>query len=86
MFGLFKSKKSPIRQALEKSTNVRETWFEWCIEGDALIPELIVEFQWESDPQHPEFYRDGLEDIYRIVKATEPPTSRVRIIPARARD
>ena len=86
MFGLFKSKKSAIRQALEASIHVRGTWFEWCVDGDALVPELIVEFTWELDPKHPDFYRDGLEALYRIVKAAEPPVPKVRIIPARARD
>ena len=84
MFGLFKSRKSPVRQRLESSLSVRHTWFEWTLENGRREATLVVEYQYETDPGSPDFDAEGLDEIAAAIAATEPgevaPT-RVRIIP-----
>ena len=84
MFGIFTSRKSPVRQRVESLTGVRWTWIEWTIENGMREPTLVVECTFELDPASPDFNRNGFVDIMDAVRATEagevaPP--RVRVVP-----
>lgn len=89
MFGLFKSRKSPVRQRVEASLSVRRTWFEWSFETGSREATLVVEYVYDTDPGSPDFDADGLEEIAAAPKATEHGEivpARVRIVPLRHLD
>ena len=84
MLGLFKSKKSPVRQRLERVDGVRRTWIEWTIEDGMRTPTLVVESVRDLDPASADFDREDFVDIIAAVNAIEageaaPP--RVRVVP-----
>ena len=84
MFGLFTSRKSPVRRRVESLPGVRRTWIEWTIENDMREPTLVVECTGDLDPDSPDFDRNDFVDIMAAVRATEgdeavPP--RVRVVP-----
>lgn len=85
MFGLFESKKSTVRRRLEKLLVVNRTWFEWTMENDQYRPTLVVETTYELDPAKPDFYKDGLDNIRKIVAAEraegQPEPLQVRVVP-----
>ena len=87
MFGLFKSKKSPVRQRIEDLLGVRGTWNEWTIENGTREPTLVVEWEHDLDPASPNFDVDCFARVVAAANATEageaaPP--RLRIVPSHA--
>lgn len=84
MFGLFKSRKSPVRTRIEELFSVRRTWFEWSFEGGRWESTLLVEVDWDTDPKSSGFYVDGLHAIASAINqvvAELGEVQRVRVIP-----
>lgn len=56
--------KAVLRQHLEKITGVSRTWFEWSWEDLNPVKTLVVEVDFDTDPNEAEFQRNVLDAIY----------------------
>jgi hypothetical protein len=77
-----------VRQELAKHPEVSRTWFEWTIEDDLKLKTLVVEVNFDTDPNLSEFNPSALDEIREIVTSTlrEKTTmsvSYLRIVPKR---
>lgn len=79
--------KAVVREAVEKIDGVTRTWFEWGFEpGNKQIKTLVVEVDWDTDPNSPNHRPFMLDSIESAVKEalTEKTTMAVhglRIVP-----
>jgi len=55
--------KAILRQAVEKIDGVARTWFEWILEDSILAKILVVEVEFDTDPDNPRFRQDVLDAI-----------------------
>ena len=55
--------KAILRQAVEKIGGVARTWFEWTLEDSILTKILVVEVEFDTDPDNPRFRQDVLDAI-----------------------
>ena len=84
MFGWFKSNRSPLRRRLEESISVHRTWYEWTLENGRPEAMLVIELAYDSDPDSPNFDREGLDEIVATLTMAAPgeaPPARVKLIP-----
>jgi hypothetical protein len=44
-----------VRQHLEKIDGVSRTWFEWTLNGSEQLKTLVVEVDFDTDPNSPQF-------------------------------
>ena len=79
------SRKAKVRQELEKLPYVTRTWFEWTQEGKTMLKTLVVEVNFDTDPNSEAHSANDLEEIPRVVlKAqTTMVVSHLRIVPKR---
>jgi hypothetical protein len=52
-----------IRQHIEKIDGVSRTWFEWTLEGGDLVKSLVVEVNFDTDPNSPNYRHNVLAAI-----------------------
>jgi len=55
--------KAIVRQHVERIPGVTRTWFEHSLEGPGLARILVVEVEFDTDPNNPQFDRNVLEAI-----------------------
>jgi hypothetical protein len=60
--------KAVVRVEVEKIDGVTRTWFEWTIDqGGVRVNTLVVEVNWDTDPNSPRHRPFLLESIYEAV-------------------
>jgi hypothetical protein len=80
--------KAIVRQHLEKIDGVSRTWFEWTYDGEGgKIKTLVVEVNFDTDPNSPAFRENVLNAIEETAKGvltndTTMVVSFLRIVPA----
>ena len=52
-----------VRQRVMSLPGVTGTWIEWVSNGDPYKMVLVVEVDWDTDPNSTGFHQGGLEDI-----------------------
>jgi hypothetical protein len=57
------SDKAIVRQHVERIAGVSRTWFEWSLEASTLLKTLVVEVEFDTDPNNPQCRRNGLDAI-----------------------
>jgi hypothetical protein len=75
-----------VRQHLSRISGVSRTWFEWSLEDDVLVKTLVVEVDFDTDPNSPEFrgsVLDAIRDTAKGVLAEETTmvVSHLKIVP-----
>jgi hypothetical protein len=63
-----------VRQYVEKISGVERTRFEWNLEDEELVKTLVVEVNFDTDPNSPEFRGNvlgAIEDTVTTVLAQE---------------
>jgi hypothetical protein len=73
-----------VRQNLAKIPQVTRTWFEWNIENGKQLKLLVVEVDFDTDPNnYSGFKRNALAEIERVVReeGTTMVIDKVRIVP-----
>jgi hypothetical protein len=80
--------KARVRQHLERIERVSRTWFEWTAEKSKLVKTLVVEVDFDTDPNSPRFkgnVLDGIRSTAKDVLKNESSmvVSHLRIIPKR---
>lgn len=78
--------KAIVRKHIERIDGVSRTWFEWADDGDALVKVLVVEVDFDTDPNSNDFRREVLDAIWDTGKSvleneTTMIVSHVRIVP-----
>jgi hypothetical protein len=81
-----KDEKAIVRRHIEKIAGVSRTWFEWDRRGERLTNVLVVEVDFDTDPNSLSFARGVLDAIEEItIGALKEDTMLVgglRIVPA----
>ena len=57
------SDKAIVRQHVERIAGVSRTWFEWSLEASTLLKTLVVEVEFDTDPNNPQCRRNVLDAI-----------------------
>jgi hypothetical protein len=72
-----------VRQQIEKIDGVSRTWFEWSREDPAWLKTLVVEVEFDTDPNEYEFRRSVLDAIEETARGVETTMimSRLRVVP-----
>jgi hypothetical protein len=75
-----------VRKNVEKIDGVSRTWFEWSREDPAWLKTLVVEVEFDTDPNEYEFRRsvmDAIEETARGVleEDTTMIVSRLKVVP-----
>ncbi len=83
-------KKAVVRRHLEKIDGVSRTWFEWTLEDSALIKTLVVEVDFDTDPNTFQFRQNVLDAIQAtatdvLENETTMVVSHLRVVPTIAR-
>jgi hypothetical protein len=83
---VMRTDKAIVRQHIEKIDGVSRTWFEWSLEEDDLLKTLVVEVDFDTDPNAPGFRQnvlDAIEDtaVTVVGEETTMVVSHLRIIP-----
>ncbi|MDQ0391435.1 hypothetical protein [Labrys monachus] len=76
-----------LRRDLERIEGVCGTWFEWTLENSEMIRTLVVEVDFDTDPDSEAFGRDGLHEIesaaLNVIMDASIPTTHLKVVPAR---
>jgi hypothetical protein len=89
--GVSMADKAIVRQQLEQMSGVSRSWFEWSRGGSsALVKTLVVEVDFDTDPNSSEFRQDLLGAIESrasdvLTGETTMVVSYLRIVPKEAR-
>ena len=72
-----------VRQQIEKIAGVTRTWVEWIWEDSAWVKTLVVEVEFDTDPNEYEFRRSVLDAIEETARGVETTMimSRLRVVP-----
>jgi hypothetical protein len=78
--------KSIVRQHIEQIEGVSRTWFEWTLEDAGLVKTLVVEVDFDTDPNSPQFRATLLSAIQEtcigvLENETTMVVSYLRIVP-----
>jgi hypothetical protein len=78
--------KAIVCQRIERIDGVTRTWFEWAWDGSAWVKTLVVEVEFNTDPNEYEFRRAVLDEIQKTARnvLTEEATmivSRLKVVP-----
>jgi hypothetical protein len=78
-----------VRQHIEKIEGVSRTWFEWTVEDDTLLKTLVVEVDFDTDPNSPQCRANVLHAIKDtcasvLQNETTMMVSYLRIVPKQA--
>ncbi len=74
------------RHHIEKIEGVSRTWFEWDIEGKNFTKSLVVEVDFDTDPNSPKFRQSAMDAIVDsangdLKNENTMIVSRIRIVP-----
>ena len=77
-----------VRQHVSRISGVSDTWFEWTLENDSWLKTLVVEIDFDTDPNSPGFRQSVLDAIETTAKGvlTEETTmvsTDLRVVPKR---
>ena len=81
--------KAIVRQRIEDIVGVSRTWFEWDYDEQAgPLTMLVVEVEFDTDPNDPSFRQDVLDEIEETAEAvlaegTTMVISGLRVVPKR---
>jgi hypothetical protein len=81
--------KAIVRQRIEDIAGVSRTWFEWDYDVQAgSLTMLVVEVEFDTDPNDPSFRQDVLDEIEETAEAvlaegTTMVISGLRVVPKR---
>jgi hypothetical protein len=79
--------KAIVSENLEKIEGVTRTWFEWVRVDSHLVNELVVEVDFDTDPNSSDFNRSAIDEIeaesIRILRQGTMSVSHLRIVPKR---
>jgi hypothetical protein len=80
--------KAIVRERVEKIDGVSRTWFEWLSRDSTMAITLVVEIEFDTDPNNDGFRQSVIDAIYETVDAVlkdETPLtiSHLRIVPKR---
>ncbi len=56
-----------VRESLSKLPNVSGTWFEWSWEDAMWVKTLVIEVEFDTDPNSPKFSQFTLDAIEKTV-------------------
>ena len=75
-----------IRQRISQIQDVSRTWFEWRLENSELVKTLVVEVEFDTDPNSPKYKHHRLEEILEtaatsLKKETTMTISHLKIVP-----
>ena len=75
-----------VRQCLADCPEVLRTWFEWELDGNERLKTLIVEVDFDTDPNSPDYNEAALEVVGRTItdtlaQRTTMIINRARIVP-----
>jgi hypothetical protein len=75
-----------VRQHIQKIAGVTRTWFEWTWEDSTWVKTLVVEVEFDTDPNEYEFRRavmDAIEETARGVlgEETTMTVSHLKVVP-----
>jgi hypothetical protein len=56
-----------VRDALSRLPNVSRTWFEWSWEDAMWVKTLVIEVEFDTDPNSPQFSQLTLDAIEKTV-------------------
>ena len=76
-----------LRQDLEKVDGVSATWFEWTLENSEMIRTLVVEVEFDTDPDAEGFKSDALHAVESLALNTlmdaSMTTTHLKVVPKR---
>jgi hypothetical protein len=78
--------KAIVRERVEKIDGVSRTWFEWLSRDSTMSKTLVVEIEFDTDPNNSRFRQSVIDAIYETVDAvlkdeTTMTVSHLRIVP-----
>jgi hypothetical protein len=78
--------KAIVCQRVEKIDGVTRTWFEWTWDGSAWVKTLVVEVEFNTDPNEYEFRHAVLDEIQKtarnvLTEETEMIVSHLKVVP-----
>jgi hypothetical protein len=79
------TRKAVIRSHIERIDGVTRTWFEWADDADDLTKTLVVEVEFDTDPNSTGYRQNVIDAIWDTVKGVLEDTtmvvSHLRIVP-----
>jgi len=79
------TRKAVIRSHIERIDGVVRTWFEWADDGDDLVKTLVVEVEFDTDPNSSDYRQNVVDAIWGtakgVVEDTTMAVSHIRIVP-----
>jgi hypothetical protein len=78
--------KAIVRHHLERIDGVSRTWFEWSLDGNSMIKTLVVEVDFDTDPNSGQFRQSVLDAIREtavtvLQEETTMTVSRLKLVP-----
>ena len=78
--------KAIVRKHVERIDGVSRTWFEWTSRDSTMAKTLVVEVEFDTDPNNESFRQSVLDAIHETVDAvlkneTTMTVSRLKIVP-----
>ena len=78
--------KALVRERVEKIDGVSRTWFEWLSRDSTMAKTLVVEVEFDTDPNNDSFRQSVVDTIYETVDSvlkneTTLTVSHLRIVP-----
>ena len=78
--------KAIVRERVEKIDGVSRSWFEWLSRDSTMAKTLVVEIEYDTDPNNDRFRQSVIDAIYETVDAvlkneTTMTISHLRIVP-----
>jgi hypothetical protein len=70
-----------VRQHVEKIAGVSRAWFEWRFENSIWTKTLVVEVEFDTDPNSPEFRQDVLDAIESTALGVTMTVSHLKVVP-----
>jgi hypothetical protein len=61
--------KAIVRERVEKIDGVSRTWFEWTSRDSTMAKTLVVEVEFDTDPNNSHFRQSVIDEIYETVDA-----------------
>jgi hypothetical protein len=79
--------KAIVRERVEKIYGVSRTWFEWLSRDSTMAITLVVEIEFDTDPNNDRFRQSVIDEIHDTVDAvlkdeTTMTVSHLRIVPS----
>ena len=74
-----------FRETLAKIEGISKTWFEWVLEGSEMVRTLVVEVEFDTNPDSEGFNEGAIGEIgsaaLNELTVGNIPTTRLRVVP-----